>query len=146
MEGKPAVALLEQFKAIREALDLIEARLRESVAANPDALPGYGLAPGAQVRETFRVSALKVWLAINRAPQNLPLNVRDVLSCCRINWAELVQQLAAAEGVEPKLASDQLDQILDGIFPVRTNKPSLRRLNTEEALAQAESLAERSEQ
>jgi hypothetical protein len=93
LQGQTAAHLLAQIRPDREALDLIEARMREAIAANPDSVPGWGLAPGAQVRETFRVSALKVWQALNRAPQNLPLNVRDMLACCRINWGELVERL-----------------------------------------------------
>jgi hypothetical protein len=59
LEGPQAVGLLEQFSAIREALDLIEARCRKALATDPDCLPGWGLAPGALVRETFRVPERK---------------------------------------------------------------------------------------
>jgi hypothetical protein len=135
LAGHKAVYLLDQFKAIREALDLIEARFRESLATNPDALPGWCLAPGAVVRETYRVKALKVWRRLERELGS-KVSVEDLLLCCRLNYGELVLQLADIEDIDSGLAAERLERIFEGLFPLRQNRSSLRKLGRDEAAYQ----------
>jgi hypothetical protein len=140
LAGPQAVQLLEQFGAIRKALDLVEARYRKALATNPDCLPGWGLAPGALVRETFRVPALAILDRLNKAGFELPS--RLLLKASRINLGELVAALSERLDIEPKEAALRLNRVLDGFLPERRNRPALRRLNQEEANLQALRLQE----
>jgi hypothetical protein len=121
-----------------------EARFRKALAADPDTLPGWGLVHAALVREIFRAPALAIWNRLTKA--GIELNPRLILNCSRLNMGELVELVAAKLEVGSKLAADQLDQALEGLFSVRQNRPSLRQLNSEEALAQAERLEGRQDQ
>jgi hypothetical protein len=147
LEGPKVTYLLGQFKDIRAALDLMEQRWKETLAKSPDAIPGWGLAPGLSVREfaTDGMPGLKAWQAFEAFP-NGPLELEDFLTCSRPSLTTLQAKIEALEGSQPEEARELVDLILGELLTLRQNAPSLKRLSRAEAWAQAARLKEEEEQ
>jgi hypothetical protein len=143
LEGPKAAYLLNQFKAIREALDLMEERWKAELKESPDAIPGWGLSPGAFVREfaTSGMPGLEAWGQFAAFPGG-PLELEDFLACCRPSLTALQAKIEALEGLSPEKTRELVDLILGELLTLRQNRPSLKRLSRREALDHAARLEE----
>jgi hypothetical protein len=70
----------------------------------------------------------------------------DILSCGRLNLGECVERFARVNDISPKEAATIIDRILNGLAPVRVNRPSIRKLSPEAALLQAGRIREKESQ
>jgi hypothetical protein len=136
LEGPKAAYLLNQLKPIREALEVMEERWRESLQADGDAIPGWHLVPGPQVRELKGATALDVWNQFEGA-DDYPLTLKEFLACCRPVLTTMEEAIRDTEGLEPDRARSLLNRLLADLLTYRQNRSSLRRLNGAEAIAQA---------
>jgi hypothetical protein len=67
------------------------------------------------------------------------------LKVARLNLGECVERFAITNGISPKESAEILDRILNGLIPIRINRPSIRKLTSEAALLQAERIREKEE-
>jgi hypothetical protein len=142
LSGYKAAYLLNQFKPIREALELMEERWRESLQENHDGIPGWQLVPGANVRELKGATALNVWEQFQEG-DDCPLSVEEFLACCRVSLTALEKEIGLPEADKSKRF---LNRRLGELLTYRQNRPSLKRLSRSEALAQAARLEERGQE
>jgi hypothetical protein len=135
--GRKGAYLVNQFKPIRDALDLLEERYKTALMADQDCLPGIGLKEGAQVRE-LKVDTAQVRTALK---EEIP-SISDFLNCCTPRLTALQEEIQLAKSCSPQEARMILDRALEDQLTYRQNRPTLVRLTQAEALEQAERLAE----
>jgi hypothetical protein len=149
LRGCAAARLLEGISIIEEANKIIKERLLESMESAADSVPGFSAFPGAHVRELYSVQLSKIWRLFKRATANdrsLVFNIDDILACGRLNLGECVARFAHVNEISPEEAAAIIDRILNGLVPVRVNRPSIRKLNPEAALQQANRIRQEKEE
>ena len=137
VSGPSAARWLNGVPIIEEANKIGKQRILEALAEGSDDVPGYHYAAGAHVREIYSVPVSRIWQVVKRALANdesLRFSLSDLLAVSRLNLGEAVECFAVVNGISPKEAAEILDRFLNGLVPIRVNKPSIRKLSPEVAL------------
>jgi hypothetical protein len=147
--GRPATRFLDGIPIIEQALKEGKERILAAMESYADSVPGYSVFSGAHVRELYAVQLSKIWRLFQRVlaqDKSLSFDINDVLACARLNLGECVERFAHVNDISPKEAAAIIDRILNGVVPVRVNRPSIRKLSPEAALLQAGRIREKEDQ
>jgi hypothetical protein len=146
--GRAAAQFLEGIPIIEEAIKIAKEKLLEAMESEADSVPGFSVFPGAHVRELYLVQLSKIWRLFKQAiaqDQSLSFDISDILACGRLNLGECVERFARVNEISSKEAAAIIDRILNGLIPVRVNRPSIRKLSPTAALLQIARLGEKKE-
>jgi hypothetical protein len=149
VSGPTAARWLDSVPILERANQIGKQKIVEALAKGSDDVPGYQYAAGAHVREVYSVPVSRIWQVIKRAlaiDESVRFSLSDLLAVSRLNLGEAVERFAVVNGISPKEAAEILDRILNGLIPIRVNKPSISKLTSEAALLQAERIREKEEQ
>jgi hypothetical protein len=148
VSGPAAAHWLDSVPIQERAIKIGKERILEAMGEESDLVPGYQYMGGAHVREVYSVPVSRIWQVIKRAlamDESLRFSLSDLLAVSRLNLGEAVERFAVVNGISPKEAAEILDRILNGLIPIRVNKPSIHKLSPEAALLQAERIREKEE-
>jgi hypothetical protein len=148
LSGPPAARWLDGCQVLEKGIKLGGERITEAAGESRDSVPGYEYRAGSHVREFYAVPVSRIWQVIKRSlalDESLRFSVRDMLAVSRLNLGECVERFALVNGISPREAADILDRILNGLVPLRVNRPSIHKLGAEAALAQAARISEEKE-
>jgi hypothetical protein len=99
-------------------IKLARERAREMLTANPDALPGYRLNPGANVRKIKDANA--AWNAVGGVIGN-----EAFVACCKVTVGALEKAYGKAQSLKGKTLSDEFNAAMDAALTVEQNAPTL---------------------
>jgi len=125
----PAAAWTPQQRAIfldrkgvaQKWLDDCEAAIKQAMAEDPNAVPGYQLKPGAK-RETI-VNAQGVYerfSVIGGTPEQF-------MKCVNVKKTQLKEQVSAITGARGKALDKAIGTMTEGCVEVKQNAPSIER-------------------
>jgi hypothetical protein len=126
-DGERAARLLDEVELLLVHLEEIKAWYKGRLVQDPNLkIPGYGLVPGAQVRE------IKDW---DKAREILRKYVPDRELEAMPTLAQIQQALKKALGLSsPKAAGEKLNLLLGDLIELRQNAPSFKRISGKPAL------------
>jgi hypothetical protein len=124
VEGERAARLLDEVELLLVHLEEIKAWYKGRMAQDPDLkIPGYGLVPGANVRE------ISDW---PKAREILRRYVPDSELEAQPTLTQIQGALKKALKLSsPKAAAERLNALLEGLIELKQNAPSFKRVSGE---------------
>jgi hypothetical protein len=117
--GEGAAKLLTQIKRARSLFLEVEAFYKRLLEAEPGAIPGWTLEPGA-VRRSIDEPAK----ALERLSELF--SVQEFLSCCSVSVPELEKAWAKKKGQPAGQAKESFKRLLGDLLSEKRNAPSLK--------------------
>jgi hypothetical protein len=126
-DGAEAAWILDKATLLQKHLEEIIMYYRGRCSADPAyQIPGYDLVPGANVREISDWPKARAVLA-----KYVPDRELEAMPTI----GSLERALGDALKLKPKQAKEKLNQLLDGLFVVKQNAPSFKRVNGKTKIA-----------
>jgi hypothetical protein len=120
--GQPGSELVTKLLAARPIIERLLARYKELLEADPDALPGYHLKDGKQVREIPDI--LGAW-EVAKTVDGFELD--QFLSATKISVTKLEKALGNVISRKGRSLRSAFDSLFDSVITLRTDQPELER-------------------